>query len=519
MDCNGGRRGQSQEGLLPTGAPEVISSPELQCGGDAPIRHARSLRKLVAPMQTGSLRAAVLSLTFSAVGAGILGLPWAVADLGWGLGGGMLLLCTIASAEALCMLVDVREQSGCTSYAQAVDQYFGKRLGTVLSIILVLGSFGSACASMMFATTFLVDMLEMDVTLHLLGGIGIHTSVDDIENGWLAKPACAMTLAVILFIMAWPTDLTRWKYPSVACILILFYVSLVLVIKAFMSGHADAHARCSRLSSDGFVFASWPGLASCGQAAGVFIFSFCGHFNLFPSVNSLADPSRQHGIELSLWASALQATLYACIGFTGYITWKQALLRSQDTGNVLSCWAIDDTLVALGRTLMVLQLLVSATLNVHPVRENALRIIWTSCSSTTRRNLLMKRGAESDPMARIANPQSSPLTNMPEHAVNFAIVSTATWIYCAMTLFLLALLVLVVVFVPSVLDVLGFVGGLCGVALMFIFPAMLYIKVCRGSDAQPKMSTGRFYCAMTMFAVFSFLGLISVLKSMHLLGS
>merc|ERR1712070_1364131 len=99
---------------------------------------------------------------------------------------------------ALCMLVDVREKSGCTSYAQAVDCYYGKSLGTFLSAILAIGSFGSACASMMFATTFLMDVLEMGMTIHMLEGMGVHTSADAIDANSFVKPACAISLGLVL---------------------------------------------------------------------------------------------------------------------------------------------------------------------------------------------------------------------------------------------------------------------------------------------------------------------------------
>merc|ERR1719409_511732 len=99
---------------------------------------------------------------------------------------------------------------------------------------------------------------------------------------------------------------------------------------------------------------------------------------------------------------------------------------------------------------------------------------------------------------------------MPAHATSFAVTNTASWLYGTMTVILLGLLTLVVVGVPSVLDVLGFVGGLAGVALMFVFPAALYIRVFRQTDAQPRMSSLRFYFDMFMFCIFSVLGFIAV---------
>jgi len=477
-----------------------------------------AMQRLVSPMAQGSMRGCILSLTFSAVGAGILGLPWAIAALGWGLGLAAILLCTSLSAISLCMLVDIRDAMGCASYASAVETSFGRMLANLLGFILVLGSFGSACVSIMFSTSFLVDLLETSLVNDLLCHFGLRDVSSSIRGSDAARPLCVAILVVLLALLSWSKDLTRYRYVTVACVVVMLYVSLALVLQAAGVGFDSSKVRCVGEPSDGFVFARWGGLTNAAQAVSVLLFSYCCHFNVFPVVGSLGNPTRIRAHKVCIVTTILQACLYLGVAYAGYAMWTQALLRSGNAqGNVLACWSVDNTMIAVGRVLMIGSLLISATLNVHPARENALRIVFSLCSHQTRARWLTQRGVEADLARHITNPEASPGSNIPRHAGQFAITTTAHWLYTLSTLLLLAALACVCIFVPSVLDALGFVGGLAGVALMFLFPAALYLKVCVGGGTSVRM--GILVPMFGCFIVMSCLGFISAVTSViHVLG-
>lgn len=477
------------------------------------LRTIQAVGQLVKPMQKGSMRGCVLALTFSAVGAGILGLPWAVATLGWGLGMGLLALCAVLSCMALCMLVEIRERSGHTSYASVVEAYFGRTMSQILALILAIGSFGSCCASCMFATDFVVDSLETEAINHVLRAFNAHDADHAIGTSGLTRPLVILVLVAALLVLSWPRDITRWRYASVVSVIVLLYVSVALVIKAFVPSDSESGARCTTLASDGFVLAVWSGVPKLAQAASVFIFSFCCHFNLFPVVENLANPTMGRARVLCVAATVMQASLYVLVGLAGYITWKQALLRSSASGNVLSCWGVNDVLIALGRLLMICTLLVSGALNIHPTRENMLRFIFTLCSEDMRKRFLVRR--DLDWNRYVTNPPSSPGCSVPQHLCVFAVSNASCPVYGAVTGVLLALLALIVVVVPSVLDVLGFIGGFCGVSLMFLFPSALYIRICGacgGTSSLGKVGIGP---VLILFGVLSLLGFIAVGKSVH----
>jgi len=501
------RRGWTVASLSPGHLPRQPWSP-----GPSIRRRASqigdSAAGLVAPMRTGSMRACILALTFSAVGAGILGLPWAVASLGWALGLGMLVVNAILSAVALWMLVEVREMCTARSYAQAVEFYFGPALGQCLAAILALGSFGSACASMMFATNFLVDILSTEAIANIIG----HSTSVSLDSSQLTKPLCIMVLVAILFLLSLSRDVTRWKYASVACVVVLLYVAAALIGKAagnmshedsgndFADSLQRSSTGCKPLPSDSFVAAVNPGLEKMSQAIAVLIFSFCCHFNLFSVVDTLANPTQARARTVIAWTVVLQSALYLFVGLAGYIVWKQALLRSSNTGNVLACWGPNDIVIAIARGLMIITLLVSSTMNMHPTRENILRFIFKCCSKDCRRRCLVRRGPDGTEDALLMD------------RVSVFAMADASWpAYLAVTLVIIALISIIVVVVPSVLDVLGFIGGLCGVSLMFAFPAALYVRVCVfNDDVTKRKSLLAISPVLLLFGVISFFGLVAV---------
>jgi amino acid permease len=254
-----------------------------------------------------------------------------------------------------------------------------------------------------------------------------------------------------------------------------------------------------REPGDGFVFAEVPVYTAFCQAASVFLYSFCCHFNLFPVAETLTEPTRARCRALGWATTVLQTCLYAAVGFAGYSTWHQALLRmGNNSGNVLWCWGVQDIAMTLGRTLMILTLVLSLTLNFHPVRENIMRLIF-ECTPRRARLRWLVRTCAVDPVGHASMPGMSPSSTLPTHADLFTVENARSWIYGAVTVLVLALCVYVSYVVPSVLDVLGFVGGVAGVSLMFLFPGLLYVKT---HSIDPKVGA-----VLTLFTAVGFLGL------------
>jgi hypothetical protein len=217
---------------------------------------------------------------------------------------------------------------------------------------------------------------------------------------------------------------------------------------------------------------------------------------------TLQNPTPVRMFALAALTVGLQTALYIAIALAGYFTWYQALLRSSDSGNVLNCYAVADIPVSIGRILMVFTLLISSTLNFHPVRENALRLVFNSVTSSAARRKWLIQPSAVDPFGHASPPGMSPSSSIPDMMDVFTVANTATWLYAVATVLLLGLAIFITFVVTSVLDILAFIGGLAAVSLMFVFPGLIYGR----AVGRTRMLT----LAAPCFGMATIIGLISV---------
>merc|ERR1719313_3097558 len=90
------------------------------------VRKERSfLQRWFSPLGPGSLRAGILVLTATALGAGVLMLPFAVKELGWGLGAAVIAVCAVLNVLSLELLLDAGVRYRVTSYSELIQTAAG----------------------------------------------------------------------------------------------------------------------------------------------------------------------------------------------------------------------------------------------------------------------------------------------------------------------------------------------------------------------------------------------------------
>jgi sodium-coupled neutral amino acid transporter 7/8 len=96
--------------------------------------------------ERSSAVSSVFTLLSSAVGAGILSLPYAFRSAGWA--GGLFVIILIATIESFTLYVLSRyaETSGSKTYTQLCTKYLGKGAGAFMSLLLFAYLFGSSIA-------------------------------------------------------------------------------------------------------------------------------------------------------------------------------------------------------------------------------------------------------------------------------------------------------------------------------------------------------------------------------------
>ena len=105
------------------------------------------------PLSKGSVRGSIFALSASAVGSGVLSLPYVLALCGWA--GGLTFMCVayIAAKITLSMLASMACEHNLPNYSKIVDKAGGKWGTRLLSLLIILFMFGACIAYQIISTS------------------------------------------------------------------------------------------------------------------------------------------------------------------------------------------------------------------------------------------------------------------------------------------------------------------------------------------------------------------------------
>ncbi|KAF4679709.1 hypothetical protein FOZ60_014584 [Perkinsus olseni] len=426
----------------------------------------------------GSLRVCVFTLVFSAVGVGILSLPWAFAVLGMWWGMAILILSGVASLVSMKVLLDVGRATGMNSYQDCVKLYMGSASCRVVEAVLFLDCFGATAAFMNFMFDFIHDF------------IGIFTT-----SAWFDNKALIIMILTLLFIfpLCLPQSVTRWRFLTALCTLPIFYVILMLFVSTFLPLDRESSNCPSPRVAPSVTF---NGVAN---SCSIFFFAFMCHMNVFPVNSELANPTVKRSNKMLISATICMLVAYGAVGAFGYHLWGGGLLTAKDGADVLSCWPSNSVLATIARVAMTPMLIVCSVLCLNPARENILRLMLAAFPSMdgSRRN-------RSEPL--LNGTSNGHEEASPAHSSETAASRVSKIAYTTTTLLLCVICALCAIAVPSLVDLLGVLGGFCAVMLIFVFPACV-LCLHEGLTLRSGVIT-------VAFLVFTVIGLYSAVASL-----
>ena len=94
-------------------------------------------------LDKGSLRGSIFALCASAIGSGVLSLPYVLKLCGYGMGIFLMLLGAFAAKWSLSLLAHVAVDHGLANYSKICLKAGGKKLNLLLSIMILLFMIGS----------------------------------------------------------------------------------------------------------------------------------------------------------------------------------------------------------------------------------------------------------------------------------------------------------------------------------------------------------------------------------------
>lgn len=311
----------------------------------------------------------VFTLCNTAIGAGVLGLPFAFRCTG--LVGSLLLFAAVASLESLTMYVLAKfaERYDAASYGSLIRRALGRKTGAGLSAVTVLYLWGSSVAYLVVVADTFISLSQM------------HLGPD----AWLSQRVPLLLLVGLLLLpCCFPRNLQAMEYVSGAAVLGFLYTAAAVSTRGIQAAAArpDPMAGISLFNVDLRSLYSISivvfGFNCHANVVGVFwelehypnkliprLPSSPGHYS---SLGPLAPKPSTYKLIGMLGAIISYMSIillgYTAVGVSGYFAFPTTV-----NSNVLNSFPADDVVIQVARAAIGGVCMGSYPLNHHPARK------------------------------------------------------------------------------------------------------------------------------------------------------
>mmetsp|Transcript_16313 Transcript_16313/g.42342 ORF Transcript_16313/g.42342 Transcript_16313/m.42342 type:complete len:424 (-) Transcript_16313:49-1320(-) len=306
---------------------------------------------------TSSLPEASFNMINSIVGAGMIGIPFALRLSGMIVGVILLVVMGFFTDYSIRLLVSLGERTGCKSYPALVMHYGGVKGYYVLLFAQFMFPFLGMCAY-----SIIVGQMYPSIFTALFGESFLSHR----------QPVIALMTAVIMLPLAMKRDiagLARWSLLAICGVI---FLGVVLIVSG---------AKVDRPAGRGTV----PTIVepNIAQAIGVMAFAYVCHHNIFLVFDSLKDPTTARMAKTTHISIGSACLLMAVVGIAGYIPFGQAT-----QANVLDNFGEDDDLITAGRILFGMVVMLTYPIEAFVARE-ALETLFFPNGLTLRNHILV----------------------------------------------------------------------------------------------------------------------------------
>lgn len=261
-------------------------------------------------MHQASWMSCVINLSSTILGAGILGVPYAISQMGWIPGLLSLFLAALLSAFGLHLMAECALQLPGVSSFYAVALFTVPELATLVDILVTVKGFGTVTAYVLV----IADSLTLAFK----------------SSPWpfLRSRFWVISLSyVIIGPLSYFPSLDSLKFSSALSVVMVFVLTLMIVVYA-MHAKNTIFDPCPTThtvspddmvcSADSVVFAGRT--SSFLRAFPIFLFGFTCQQNAFTVVNELKDPTRKRLNSIFLTSVASSWAVNMIVGICGYAT-------------------------------------------------------------------------------------------------------------------------------------------------------------------------------------------------------
>lgn len=389
-----------------------------------------------AAVPSNSLFSSASNLTQNTLGAGVFGIPMALASTGLGGGVAALVLVCVVSAFTLQVLGKLVKQTRTRTYQGLLTVTMGKGVAVVAECLIVVGQFGGSVISLMLIRDNLYSVVHF-----FSGGV----------SEWYTDRKFLLGMFVLLpGALAFLPRLKFLSYgSSLGIALVIYAVGFVSVDGIIFLATAPVRpAIVQGINLSLFFFQGFPTL----------FWAFVTHIGFVPIYSEMSNPTPKRSFMLVLLNTVISMTLYLFAGIVAYMrigndcfvegVQSEGCLKlfpyfaSQNTtslslGNVLNFYPPNDVPAIIGRLGMCITVAMNYPLGVY--------------------------------LGRITVHTLVPALNRHAELPGFwFVVITLVWIVSSL---------LVAMFVQSVSIVFDVLGAITSSAFMMLFPLLMFQRM------------------------------------------
>jgi len=310
-------------------------------GGADLISPQRSWReRTFSRIGAGSVRSTICSLCCSAIGMGVLLLPYTVAQVGPLCTAALLVIGCLASYASLRLCCAGMHAARTNSYVDTLTVLFSERFAAILTLMLVVACVGHCCGYLVFASQLVTQLAQV------AGAPAVLCRRDVIV---------VLASAFMVFPLSLSKNLSDLRYFTLFSITGLTCLVFVVIF------------RTPRYFGGVVLEPGWwwrmPDPWSLPKCLSLCCTAYVVHMNVFSCYAELENPTAARMNKVLKRAAYLESVLYASVSICGFLSFG-----ADTPDNILRAYDLDDRLANLGRFFISFQLLLAVPLTVHPAR-------------------------------------------------------------------------------------------------------------------------------------------------------
>ena len=369
---------------------------------------------LKVPSRTTTMSAGVFNLAKSAIGVGVLGLPSAMRDAGLALGLILLAFGSFTTSSTLHFLARIAANTDMGDYFGVGRMAYGPRGENFAVFITMLYLFGGLIAYSSFTSIYFGEFLQ-----YVFG-------FDPQSPPFYASKYFIIALAsLMIYPLACLRDLSKLAKASFVGMLCMTFVCGLTIIDYFLDSATVANATYTMFNISTKIF----------PAFATILFAFCNHFTMLAIIPQFVNPSPKRRSLLLVYSSTFILVFYFLMSLFGYLHFGDAV-----ENNILLSRKPTTLAYAIAKLSVALVIICSYPLLCDPTKACINFLLDKSVGKA--------RGAA-------------------EHVRNLVVTASLVGGSGVVAMFAAG----------QVLPILGVFSSLCGSLLMFVFPALYFLRL------------------------------------------